>query len=426
MKFLLLLCLSALVSISSYAQNQLNQLFSEERYPEIISQLESAKNTLDDDGYYLLAAAYLQSGALNNAIATLENFNNSLPVKHQDLLCKAYFETGQYPEALKICQDRYAQDSTHYGNLMRYAQIKSTEGQHDSTIIILNNYLAGDSLNYNANMLLAEAYQKVNEPLEAISIYKRILRVYPVNQKVGAKLAQTYYGKKMYKECFDLSMEFVDTLGYTRRFLTMAGLASFKAGNNGNTVTLFKRMEAHGDSSLITKKNIGIALYRMENYNQSLPYLYSAFSLKDDDPEVCFFLGASLGQTNIPLRGKPFLVRAASLLQPAPGLMEKVHLKLALMHEDAGDYAKAIAYYDTAYSYSPSTVQYLYNQAAIYDYELNNNEKAQELYKQFLSKLPDSLDTKKGKDLYRARLKEVVDQRLNVMAEEDFFRQGVQ
>nr|WP_321406414.1 tetratricopeptide repeat protein [uncultured Carboxylicivirga sp.] len=412
--------------INAIAQENLNLLFSEERYPEIIDQLESQRNTLDEDGFYLLASAYYQSGTINKAIETLASVNKPLPVKHQDLLCKSYFEVGQYPQALDICQQRYAQDSTHYGNLMRYAQIQSTEGQYESAILILENYLKLDSLNYNANMLLAEAYQKVNEPLSAIKTYKRILEAYPINQKVGVKLAQVYYGKKMYVECFDLSMQFVDTLGYSKRFLTMAGLASFKSGANGNTVNIFKRMESQGDSSLITKKHIGIAYYRMDNFNESITYLSNAFELKSDDPEICFFLGASLGESNIPLRGKPYLEMAAGLLNPSPDLMEKIHLKLAMMHANSGEYEKAIAYYDTAYNYSPTTAMYLYNQATIYDFELKDKEKAQKLYEAFLSKLPDSLDTKKGKDVTRIRLKEFVNRRLNTMAEEEFFKQGIQ
>nr|WP_319400945.1 tetratricopeptide repeat protein [uncultured Carboxylicivirga sp.] len=426
MKHLLLLSICTLFFLTGKAQQNLNLLFSEERYPEIISQLEAQKNQLDQDGQYLLASAYYQSGDLRQAISTLENLSNPLPIKHQDLLCKSYYETGQYPQALTICRQRYTQDSTHYGNLMRYAQIQSTEGQYDSTITILDNYLKVDSLNYNANMLIAEAYQKTNHVLPAIAIYNRILNVYPVNQKAGIKLAQLYFGSKMYKKCFNLSMAFVDTLGYSKRFLTMAGLASFKSGANGNAVALFKRMEAQGDSSILTKKNIGIAYYRMDNYDLSIPYLEAAFKLKDDDPETCFFLGASLGESNIPLRGKPYLERASELLHPAPNLMEKIHLKLALMHENCGEYAKAVAYYDTAYNYSPSSIMYLYTQATIYDFELKDQKKAKEMYEQFLTRLPDTLNAKKGSDLQKLRMKEFADHRINAINEDEFFKQGVQ
>lgn len=425
MKQYLLLGALVLINVVAPAQENLNLLFSQERYEDVISQLEPMRESMNIDECYALATAYFQSGMINNTIDLLKSIKEELPPKHKDLLCKSYFETGQYPEALTICRQRYAKDPDHYGNLMRYAQIQNIEGEYDSTICILNHYLTVDSLNYNANMLLAETYQKALEDLLAIKVYNKILMQYPTNQKVGCRLGQAYYGKKKYVECFDLSMHFVDTLGYSKRFLTMAALASFKSGANGNTVKLFKRMEAKGDSSFITKKHIGIAYYRMENYDLSLPYLYAAFDMKDDDPEVCFFLGASLGQSSTPLRGKPYLEMAAMLISPSPDLMGNIHLKLALIHEDSGNFTKAIAHYDSAYRFSPDAIQYLYNQAVIYDYNLDSPQKAQELYERFLSSLPDTLDSKKGNDLYKIRLKEIVDNRLNTMAEDQFFREGI-
>lgn len=425
MKRLLLIAASLCYAFIISAQNELSTLLSEENYNGIISLLEPQKDHLKENENYILAFSFYQSGNLNQAISILKD-GNFQATKTIDLLSKCYYETGQYPEALNLCQMRYTQDSTHYGNLMRYAQIQNIEGQYDSSISILTHYLMVDSLNYNANLLLGETYQKASEDLLAVDVYTKILRHYPNNQKVGFRLAQMYYGIKKYVECYDLCMEFVDTLGYSKNFLTMAAMSSFKSGANGNTALLFKRVEEHGDSSFITKKHIGIAYYRMENFETSLPYLYRAFELKDDDPEVCFFLGSSLAESNIPLKGKPYLERAALLISPSPDLMERIHLKLAMMHEDSGEYGKAIAYYDSAYRCSPGTAQYLYNQAVIYDYDLKNSAKAQEMYERFLDQIPDSFNTKKGKDLQQIRLKEIVDKRLSTLAEEAFFRQGLQ
>ncbi len=425
MKKLFLIAAVLWYSCTLSAQDNFNLLFSQERYSELITLLE-AKADRSKEELYLLASAYSQSGQPDRAILKLNSNSGVSSSELVDLLCKVYFSTGQYAEALPLCQERYKEEPQNLSNLLRYAQIKNFNQDYDSTIIILTNYYETDSLNFNVNMLLAETLQKASETLMAIDMYAKLLKQYPTNQKVGHRLAMLYYGKKKYKESFDVSMHFVDTLGYSKRFVSMAGLASFKAGANGNAVKLFKRMEAKGDSSLLTKKHIGMAYHRMENYDEAVEFLYNAFKLKDDDVEVCFFLGAALGQSNQPLRGKPYLEKAAFLLAPSPGLMEKIHTKLAMMHEESGDYAKAVAYYDSAFQFSPETVQYLYNQAAIYDYNLKDADKAQELYNRFLAGLPDTLDSKKGNDLYTLRLKEVVSGRLNSIKEDQFFRQGVQ
>ncbi|MCU4176238.1 hypothetical protein [Carboxylicivirga sp. N1Y90] len=425
MKKLLFIGAALMFSCTLFAQENLSLMFSQERYSEVISQLEPNVDR-NEDQQYLLASAYFQSGRSDLAIQCLLSADHTNSNLLKDLLSKVYFTSGQYAEALPICEDRFQDESMHLGNLMRYAQIQNFNSNYDNTINALLAYREQDSLNLNVNMLLAETFQKASEPLMAIDIYNKLLKQYPTNQKVGYRLAQLHYEKKQYKESFDVSMHFVDTLGYTKRFVSMAGLASFKARSNGNSVKLFKRMETRGDSSLLTKKHIGMAYHRMENYENAINYLYAAYDLKDDDVEVCFFLGAALGQSNMPMRGKPYLEKAAYLLAPSPGLMEKIHTKLAMMHEDSGNYTKAIAYYDSAYQYSPSNVQYIYNQAAIYDYYLENDLKAQELYEQFLTRLPDTLDSKKGNELYTLRLKEIVSNRLINIKEEAFFREGAQ
>lgn len=288
----------------------------------------------------------------------------------------------------------------------------------------LLTYESQDTTNFEVNRQLAELYQKTDSTEKAIATYQRILKQYPDNQSIALKLGRYLYSKKRYPECNELCTIFLDKNPHHRRFLLLGGLANFEAGAHANTLLLFKRLETQGDSSFITKKHLGITYYRMENYEKAINYLYAAMDYNTEGPEVNFFLGSSLGQSNSPHRGIPYLLRAIDLISPSPSTMEKVYNKLAMIHYDTGEYQVALDYYQKAYKHAPFSTQYIYHQATIYDHNLNDLNKARELYQKFLHHTPKDLDPKKGNELYAIQLKKVVENRLRELDEDAFFKQG--
>lgn len=417
----LLLC-SVFYPIS--AQNTIQFLITTGDYDAVIERLEAKQHELNSDNTYYLALAYHQSGYPDKAISCLTQATN--PTNQQEeLLSRCYLATGDYPKALPIVKKLYDKDAANVANLLRYAEINQFYKNYDVNIQLLKHFTVSDSCNYNVNTMLAESFEKAKRIKEAIATYQMILLQQPDNQKIALRLANLFYNEKQYVECHELCMPYIEKLENSQNFLLIAGMANFKNGSNHNVLVLFKRLEAQGDSSFLTKKHLGIASYRLENYDNATKYLTTSFEMKNDDPEVAFFLGASLGQSNQPLDGKVFLLLAQELIKPSPALMEKTNQKLAMMHFDSGHYELAINYYNQAYIYAPSTHQYLYQQAAIYDHQLKNYEKAKELYQQFIDVLPEDLNPKKGNELYAIRLKEVANNRLNSLIEEDFFKNGI-
>ncbi|MBS2210037.1 tetratricopeptide repeat protein [Carboxylicivirga mesophila] len=424
-KFFITAIFLCTLQVSINAQSSPQFLLAEGQYDAIIKQLEPKSQSLSFPESYYLALAYQQLGFPDKAIQCLTNTSAMLNSQQLDLLCRCYLNTGNYTKALPIIKNTYQQAPANTVNLLRYAEVNHFYKEYKANVELLKKYTQQDSSNYNINLFLAESYEKTKQTSHAIATYQMILQAHPNNQKVALKLANLYYSDKQYVECHDLCVPYIERLENNKNFLLLAGMANFKNGSNHNVMVLFKRLEAQGDSSFLTKKHLGIASYRLENFDNATNYLKSAIKLKDDDPEVAFFLGASLGQSNQPLDGKIFLLIAQELIKPSPVLMEKTNLKLAMMHFDTGHYQMAINYYNKAYIYAPSNHQYLYRQASIYDYQLKDAAKAKELYQQFIDALPEDLNPKKGNELYAIKLKKVASNRLNNLIEEDFFKNGI-
>lgn len=428
MKLKTLLFISALFFNSLWSTlhaQSIQHLFSEGNYADIITQLEKRINKLGIEENYYLSLAYQQCGYPDQSIHCLLKDSTKLPAKHEDLLCRCYLQTGNYEKALPICSNRYLTSPYDITNIIRLAEINNFYKNYNANIDILGKYVLQDSLNYNINLLLAESYQKSKDYEAAIEVYNVILQLYPDNLKIALRLGQLYNGQKQYVECHELCMPYIDKLKNNRNFLLLAGIANFKNGSNHNAKVMFQRLKNQGDSSFITTKHLGITLYRLESYDKAAQYLQSAMKLKDNDPEVAYFLGASLGQSNQPLDGKQFLLLAQELIKPSPALMEKSNVKLALMHFDTNHFNEAVKYYQLAYEYAPETSQYLYHIATIYDYALENPKKAGIYYEKFINALPEELNEKKSNERYAIQLRTVASRRLVSLKEEDFFRNGI-
>jgi tetratricopeptide (TPR) repeat protein len=420
----LITCITILLSLKISAQSDVQLQLAASRYNDVIQHLEPKVSSLSSTDSYYLAIAYQQSGYPQKAINCLLKDSANLSNQQLDLLSRSYMSSGNYSKALPICKTRYEVEPNNVTNLLRYAEINHFYKDYDANIDLLKTYAQHDSTNLSVNSLLAETYEKANIKDAAISIYKMILEQHPDNQKIAVRLAKTYLGSKMYVECHDLCVPFIEKLENNKNFLLIAGLANFKNGSNHNVLVMFRRLEAQGDSSFLTKKHLGIASYRLENYDNATTYLQSAFDLKDDDPEVAFFLGASLGQSNQPFKGIEYLYLAQHLIKPSPILMEKTHVKLALIYFDTGHYSMSINHYHEAFKYD-NKPQYLYHQASIYDYKLKDPKKAKEMYQLFVDVLPEELNPKKGNERYAIKLKEVAENRLTKLTEEDFFKNGL-
>ncbi|MBK3517578.1 tetratricopeptide repeat protein [Carboxylicivirga marina] len=406
------------------AQTNVQLDLAEGNFETIINQLCDKATSISQTERYYLAIAYQSTGYPDKAIDCLLKDSTNLSIQQLDLLSRSYMSSGNYSRALPICKNRYEAEPDNVINLLRYAEINHFYKDHDANIKLLKTYTEHDSTNLSVNTLLAESYEKTNVKDAAISIYKMILEQHPDNQKIALRLANVYYRQKMYVECHDLCMPYIDKLDNNKNFLLVAGLANFKNGSNHNVKVMFKRLEAQGDSSFLTKKHLGIALYRLEDFNNAISYLKAAFKIKDMDPEVAFFLGSALGQSNQPQKGIHYLYLAQQLIKPSPVLMEKTHVKLAMIYNDMGKSKIAINHYHEAFKYD-NKPQYLYRQASIYDYQLKDAEKAQEMYQLFIDVLPEELNPKKGNERYAIQLKDVASKRLASLKEEDFFKNGI-
>jgi tetratricopeptide (TPR) repeat protein len=415
-----LLCLFS----HAFAQDSIHQKLFNEDYPSIIFLLGN-KEELTSDEVFTLAHSYQQTGQFVQALRVIENHPDKHTKELEKLLSILYFETGNYDAALPILKNWFDQEPKHYANLIRYMEVLDFRKEYPLVAKHLTDYLQYDTLNFDVNKRLAETYQKMDSTSKAIHYYKILFDLYPANQLIGYRLAHLHYKQKEFRECLNICDTLLVSSPNNMRFLNLKGLTYFSADQYKNALIVYRKIEELGDSSFITKKHIGVSHYKLENYPDAIDQLKRAMERKNDDPEVNFFLGASLGQSLHPEDGIMYLFRTQQLIAPSPSLMESIYQKLAGIYYDTKNYKKAIEGYKTAFRYNNKQVQYLYRIASIYDHDINDQELAINYYEQFLMALPDELNPKKGQERYAIQLSEVTKTRIAFLKEEQFFEQGV-
>ncbi|TRX72683.1 lipopolysaccharide assembly protein LapB [Carboxylicivirga sp. M1479] len=211
-----------LITLSSNAQNQYQLLLAEGRYSALIEQLSAQESTLSPSNNYYLAIAYQQNGYPQKAINCLLKDSTNLSTQQLDLLSRSYLSCGRYNDALPICVQRYKEEPQNIANLLRYAEINSVYKNFDANIKLLETYTEHDSTNLSINTLLAETYEKEKLFDAAMDSYKKILEQHRDNQKIAQRLANIYYRQKMYVECHELCMIYIEKLELNKNFLLLA------------------------------------------------------------------------------------------------------------------------------------------------------------------------------------------------------------
>ncbi|WP_167604827.1 tetratricopeptide repeat protein [Maribellus sediminis] len=113
---------------------------------------------------------------------------------------------------------------------------------------------------------------------------------------------------------------------------------------------------------------------------------------------------------------------------PYHSLVDDILFRKAKLAMTVQDYALAAEYYEailTDYSYDLLGDDALFNLAEIYNYHLDQKEKARDLYKQMLTAYPGSVYIEESRKLYRELREVYPDEQLDQKTKEELFMEGV-
>ncbi|HER08744.1 MAG TPA: hypothetical protein ENO20_07515 [Bacteroides sp.] len=403
----------------------LTDIYHAGNFAEVVR--ESSKAIASGDSsfqyYYLRALSEIQLGRTDSAIRTLRVTRRLYPENGtvKRLLAGQLFEAGAYPEAGEYYESFAREDSGNVEAWLKLARIASIRQQYDRVIPLLHKLLSMDSANLGGLVLLGETLTRMNDTT-AVAVYEKAYGLFPGNQQVAHALANWHIQLGRPGNAVPLCEQVLEADSTNIRFFKLLGFATYKMGDYSGSADHFRKAIALGDSTAFSFKYAGIAQYLNVSFPGAIHYLTVASGLDSTDAEVHFFLGASLGSTTRKSEAMFHLEKAMELMRPDPAVIARIYSEQGNIMRLEMEYEKAYALYRKAWQADTTDPMAIYYMASIQDNSLHRSREAMADYSLFLRELDRMPADALKKNRQIPSIREIVEDRIELLREELFFR----
>ncbi len=357
----------------------------------------SGQTIMQDAERSLLMKNYPETIRLCRSI--LENEPERDDVKM--LMGMAYQAMQDYQSALEVYTSSASQDNISLQYLK--AECIETLGDIGSALNIYSSLFENDSTNMHAVRNIARIQLKAKNYLAAKAYYEILVSTYPDNYLFQKNLGVCNY---QLNEEFPAMKNFIKAWELNKRDLELpinianvfiriqepqnaikileegleydsANIALLKTsafiyyrGERYNSAEKrFKKVLSLGDSTLFTRKYLGISEYNENKYSEAALNLREAYLLDTLDSETTYYLGLTLTTMHGKMEGIDFLEKTIDLMTPVPDsvFLGSVYAYIGRAWTDINEREKSISYYDIASRYDPSRPIYIYEKAKMHD-----------------------------------------------------------
>jgi len=379
----------------------------------------------DPQEFYLKALSEIRAGRTDSALRTLQAALQLHPDSHvvKRLLAAQLFEAGAYPEANTYYESFAREDSGNAEAWLKLAEIASFRQQYDRTIPLLRHLLDIDSANLGGLVLLGETLTRMNDTA-AVAVYEKAHRLLPGNQQVSYALANWHIQLGRPGYAVPLCVQVLEKDTTNIRFLKLLGFAAYKLNDYTAAAEHFREAIALGDSSAFSFKYAGIARYLDVSFPEAIRFLTVASRLDSTDAEVHFFLGTSLGTTTRKKEAMFHLEKSLDLIKPDPAVIARIYSEQGNIMRLETEYEKAYSFYQKAWQADTTNPMAVYYMASILDNSLQRSREALADYSLFLEVLDRMPADALGKNSQIPTIRGIVVDRIELLREELFFRDG--
>ncbi len=375
--------------------------------------------------FYLKALSEIRLGRADSAIRTLRAALQLHPDSHvvKRMLAAQLFEAGAYPEASAYYESFAREDSGNAEAWLKLAQIASFRQQYDRAIPLLHRLLVIDSVNLGGLILLGETLTRMNDTA-AVAVYEKAYRLLPGNQQVAYALANWHIQLDRPGNAVPLCEQVLEGDSANIRFLKLLGFAFYKMNDYPQSAVQFGKAIALGDSSAFAFKYAGIACYLDVPFPEAIRFLTVASRLDSTDAEVHFFLGTSLGTTTRKKEAMFHLEKSLDLIKPDPAVIARIYSEQGNIMRLETEYEKAYSLYKKAWHADTTNPMAVYYMASILDNSLHRSREALADYSLFLERLDRMPADALRKNSQIPTIRGIVEDRIELLREELFFRDG--
>jgi tetratricopeptide (TPR) repeat protein len=313
------------------------------------SFIEAASiDTLDITLDFLTSECLEQLGDIHGAVSILEKiyYSDTLNIYCIRNLARLHIKTNRYLNAFPYCM---VLADSFPDNFIFRKNLAVCTYQLGYTDIALNNFREAWNLNkrdLSIPVSLANCYVRMKDPQMAINILKEGLTYDSLNINI----------------------------------LKTAGYLYYLGEDYNSSVNCFSKALAAGDSSEFVHKHLGISLFNLKRYEESIPDLTSFYQIDTLNSEATYYLGMAMVSWHRKNDGIGYLCRTIDLMTPDSVMTGSLWATIGQTRGDMNLTREGIEAYNIALGYDPDRPSYIYELARMHD-QAGRIEKSADHYK---------------------------------------------
>ncbi len=322
---------------------------------------------------------------LDSALTIYENIfkTDSSQIDALKAMEQLYGQTNQYNEAFECAEklNSIYPDNPYY--LIRCGLFLKKLGENEQALDIFKPIVYNDTTNTFIINQIADIYYNLNIPDSAIHYYNKSCLIKPTPTSLIKGTALLLINKNP-----EGALSFIDNY-YTPEFKNklldqVYGKTLYLNDSIYNAYEIFDKLYKGGDTSLVTTKFLGLCCWKASYFTKSISYLENYIQKDTTDYLIYYVLSVCCNNNKISDKAINYMQKSLELYSLDPVTLNKIYLGMAESYYTKKDYNNSIKNFKKLKVNNPKDLYGEYRIAFIYDYDLQNPQKALQYYKNIL------------------------------------------
>ncbi len=233
--------------------------------------------------------------------------------------------------------------------------------------------------------LVCDSFNQADMPDSALTYYRLVLSLKPLNESVVSKAARILLARKDHDSAIAMTNEYLALDPDNFTIAPIKGLAHYSKNEYVPAIEVFDHQEKLGNDTYPVHYYLGQCYWHTEVMYRAQEELLAAWQIDSSDVNLAYSIAAVYADSNRPFEKKviPWLDKAMEMLQPDPMIMFRLHQQYGLGEAKHFHWDEAISHYQKAYGYNPKYISALTNIAYCYE-QKKDYRSALEWYEKFL------------------------------------------